>query len=435
MESRQPGLTEFGAVVRDALEGVGEAEATAAIRGAREALLDRAATGMLRNRREGWFRGRSARSRRLFLGLALTAAAASSAISIGLRLPLSFRVGPTGEPGRLGDLVEAPVGQPVSVQFSEGSSIVVGAAGRVRVLAVEPVGAQVLVESGIADVAITHRLRRKTDWRFEAGPFHVVVSGTRFRVGWSPKDQTFALDLREGTVVVTGPCLAGPRAVGAGESLRLSCAPAPVAAASTPAPVVPVHPAASAPVAAAAPRLAPPPTEEPPALRPVAPRPPAPPAHAALHDWRELVLAGQYAEGLRAAERAGFDHACQTASQNELLALADAARLSGRPARAIAALGTLRKRFPSSDAAATAAFALGRISFDQGHAYDTAVRWFSTYVSERPTGPLIGDAVGRLMEARQRAGDRAGARADAQSYVRRFPEGPYAAVARAILAE
>jgi TolA-binding protein len=441
MESRQSGLSAFGANVRDALNGEDEAAGALAIRTAREALLDRAASGTLSPRREGWFRGRQGQigqiapigwTRRIFVALAVTAAA-TSAVSIGLRRPLSFRVGPNGAPGRLGDLVEAPGSEPLAVQFSEGSSIVVAASGRVRVLAVEPVGAQVLVESGTADVAITHRATRKTSWRFEAGPFHVQVSGTRFRVGWSPKDQTFALDLREGTVVVSGACLEGQRTVGVGESLRLSCAPAPAASASPAA--APAVRAAAAAVLAAAPEPGAPPAEAPPAPAERPPVPAAPKTTMTHLDWRDLVRAGHYAEGLRAAERAGFDHACQTATENELVALADAARLSGRSARAMAALGTLRRRFPSTDGASTAAFALGRISFEQGQDYDSAVRWFSTYVSERPSGALIGDAVGRLMEARERAGDRSGARADAERYLRRFPEGPYARVARAILAE
>jgi hypothetical protein len=47
----------------------------------------------------------------------------------------------------------------------------------------------------------------------------------------------------------------------------------------------------------------------------------------------------------------------------------------------------------------------------------------------------MGDAVGRLMEARHRAGDQPSARRDAERYLQRFPEGPYAGTARVILAE
>ena len=151
--------------------------------------------------------------------------------------------------------------------------------------------------------------------------------------------------------------------------------------------------------------------------------------------WQSLVAAGHYGDGLRAAERAGFARVCRSANDVELLALADAARLSGRTARAVEALLALRQRFPGSPSAATGAFALGRLAFERRAAYGEAARWFGTYLDEQPAGPLMGDAVGRLMEARHRAGERAAARRDAERYLLRFPEGPYAGTARAILAE
>ena len=40
-----------------------------------------------------------------------------------------------------------------------------------------------------------------------------------------------------------------------------------------------------------------------------------------------------------------------------------------------------------------------------------AASWFETYLREQPSGPLMGDAFGRLMEARLRAGDATRARA------------------------
>ncbi|HEY5283753.1 MAG TPA: hypothetical protein VIM14_13260, partial [Polyangia bacterium] len=149
--------------------------------------------------------------------------------------------------------------------------------------------------------------------------------------------------------------------------------------------------------------------------------------------WRERIAAGRISDGLRAAEQAGFGRVCQEASLKELIALADAARLSGRGAHATEALRTLRLRFPRTMEASTAAFTLGRIAFEQRGAYKEAAQWFGAYLSEQPSGPLMGDSVGRLMEARQRAGDMAGARQDAERYLRRFPEGPYASEARAIL--
>jgi len=151
--------------------------------------------------------------------------------------------------------------------------------------------------------------------------------------------------------------------------------------------------------------------------------------------WRELLATGHLQEAVHAAERADFDRVCHTASAKDLLALADAARLFARTTRAVTALHVLRQRFPSSAEASTAAFALGRISFEQKHNFSEAVQWFATYLREQPSGPLHGDCVVRLMEARVRAGDQPGACADAEQYLRRFPEGPYASEARGILAK
>jgi len=151
--------------------------------------------------------------------------------------------------------------------------------------------------------------------------------------------------------------------------------------------------------------------------------------------WRALAARGRYAEAWLAAERAGWSQICGTANAVDLLALADAARLSEQTPRAMEALLALRQRFPGSNSAATGAFLLGRLAFEKRGAYADAARWFATYLDERPRGPLMGDAVGRLMEARHRAGDRVAARRDAERYLQRFPAGPYAGTARVILAE
>jgi hypothetical protein len=167
----------------------------------------------------------------------------------------------------------------------------------------------------------------------------------------------------------------------------------------------------------------------------VAPAPDESPATSAMRveRWRELLAAGRLLEGLRAAERANFGQVCRTATAKELLALADAGRFFGPSRRAVTALGALRKRFSGSADAVTAAFMLGRIAFDEGHAYAQAAHWFETYLLEEPRGPLMGDAFGRLMEARLRSGDSPGARTSAEQYLRRFPAGPYASEARGIL--
>jgi transmembrane sensor len=418
MDSPKSELKNLGEAIRDALDaGANPAEQ---IRTARSALLERVAARNAASVRPGWLRRPGRPAVRVWGALGVVGAiglvGAAAAFAIWIRLPISFQVGAAGTAGRLGDVVEAAEGLPVALRFSEGSAVVLGAGGRARVLSAESAGARVLVESGAVDVAIVHRRPRGTRWSFEAGPFHVLVTGTKFRLDWNPKDQSLGLSTREGSVLVSGGCLAEAHAVRAGETVRWSCQ-------SLPAPPAPMS-AASAPSAAPTPAAAP-------GTRFALLSEPA----ARSDAWRELLANGHLAEGLRAAERADFGRVCRTAGESDLLALADAARLSGHTARAVQALAALRQRFPRSPDAATAAFSLGRIAFERRGAYPEAVRWFSAYLAELPQGPLMGDAVGRLMEARQRAGDRTGARADAARYLQRFPEGPYAPEARVMLSE
>jgi TolA-binding protein len=426
MESAEAKLIQAGRKIRGALDEEGNAGEE--LRSERKRLIDMVAT---RNLRGGRGFGVAAPGRRgMFAGFGLTIAAAA-AVLVWLQLPISFRIaggeqaGAAGVPGRTGDVVEAGDSAATALRFSEGSSITLDKGGRLRVLSTESNGARVLIESGGADVAIAHRGTRKGRWRFEAGPVAIQVTGTKFRVAWDPKERSFGLELTEGSVIVSGDCLPGPRTVTAGGTVKLSCLPAGVATtavapADAPAPAVEAKAVDGASVRA-----------------PIAARREAKLAQAQGGDesWQALVAAGHYVDGLRAAERVGFARVCRSADAVELLALADAARLSGRTARAVEALLVLRQRFPGSLNAATAAFALGRVAFERRSDYTEAARWFSTYLDEQPSGPLMGDAIGRLMEARHRGGERSAARRDAERYLQRFPEGPYAGTARAILFE
>jgi len=440
MESPKTDLKEIGQAIREALDD--SANPAEQIRAVRAGLIDRVSARNAAGARRGWLR-RSGPPRRRPLPVfgalgVLGLLGAAAAFGIWLRLPISFQVGAAGTAGHLGDVVEASDGWPVALRFSEGSSVVLGAGARTRVLSAESAGARVLLESGAVDVSIVHRQGHGTRWSLEAGPFHVLVTGTKFRLDWNPKDQSLGLTAREGSVLVSGGCLDAARAVKAGENIRWSCPSSPSAPGAGSAPGLAATKIGVTTGLIGATTSA--------AVEVAQPNPPRARTALALAEgtrardrdgdgWRSLVAAGRLAEGLRAAERVDFGQVCRTASESDLLALADAARLSGRTARAVEALVTLRQRFPRSADAATAAFSLGRIAFERRGAYPEAVRWFSAYLDELPQGPLMGDAVGRLMEARQRAGDRSGARADAERYLRRFPEGPYAPEARVMLSE
>jgi hypothetical protein len=158
--------------------------------------------------------------------------------------------------------------------------------------------------------------------------------------------------------------------------------------------------------------------------------------HAAdVGDWRELVAAGRYAEGVRAAERAGWSRVCRSANAVELLSLADAARLSGETSRAVEALLILRQRFPGTTSAATGAFSLGRLAFEKrGRTRKRRAGSRPIWTSSRAV-PLMGDAVrppdGGARPRRRPHGRPAGRRALPAA----VPRGPYAGTARVILAD
>jgi hypothetical protein len=324
--------------------------------------------------------------------------------------PVTFQIG-DARPGQLGSVIEAAGGRTVPVSFSDGSTLLVHDGGRLRVLSLKRGDTRVLVEDGVVDASIAHPAHlggASTRWQFEVGAYHVTVNGTRFRMAFrAADDRSLRVSTAEGRVAVSGGCLETAKTVSAGESLDASC-PA---------------------------REMPAPDDVPAGEAPIAPTTDLAPAAKAIRTerWRELLAAGRLLEGLRAAERANFDQVCRNATAKELLALADAGRFFGPSKRAVAALVAMRARFTGSAAAGTAAFTLGRIVFEKEHDYTQAASWFETYLREEPSGPLMGDAFGRLMEARLRAGDSVRARTTAEQYLGRFPAGPYAAEARGIL--
>jgi TolA-binding protein len=116
-----------------------------------------------------------------------------------------------------------------------------------------------------------------------------------------------------------------------------------------------------------------------------------------------------------------------------LLALGDAARVSGRTDRVSEASLSLRRRFPRDARSAAAAFALGKVAFDHRRSYAEAAKWFATSIREQPNGSLAREAAGRYMEALRASGDRTAAEKAARGYLSRYPGGPHAELARSLL--
>jgi lipopolysaccharide biosynthesis regulator YciM len=143
-----------------------------------------------------------------------------------------------------------------------------------------------------------------------------------------------------------------------------------------------------------------------------------------------LARGGQYSQALRAAKAAGFEQECERANVRDLSLLAYAARYAQDAESETYAWRLLRERFRGTKDAAIAAFALGRIEFDNHGAYAKAAEWFRTYLTEQPTGDLSREALGRLMEAVQHQGELAAAQELARRYLREHPGGPHAELAQ-----
>lgn len=379
---------------------------------------------------------RPGRRRARWAALSL-AAAAAVALAVVLLQPdeLTFTIGNETTPGQLKEWIAAPPNAPLPLRFSDGTSLELGPSSRTRVTGTTDSGAVLVVERGRIDAFVVPR--SGNDWRLHFGPFEVQVTGTRFSASWDPGSERLTVDLAEGSLRVRGSAL-GPagHALVAGNRLDASAADERFTITSTepPAPDRDEPPTADdapdeAPEAAepgAAPEAgddggAPEASAVTPAARPVP-------------LWRKLYEAGKYRQALAEAKSQGFEALCANASAAELEQLAAVARQGGEPILGARALTALRTRYAGSPQAAHAAFVLGQMAFDQRGAYGEAAQWFSVYLAEQPGGALAQEALVRLLEAKERAGDAAGARAAAEQYLKAYPSGPHAARARRVLA-
>jgi hypothetical protein len=317
------------------------------------------------------------------------------------------------------------------VAFSDGSEVTLEPESRARVVELTGSGAVMAIESGEVRAQIVPTGR--SQWRFKAGPYTVRVTGTEFSVRFNPEKDLLRLDLRHGSVVVSGCALGEARPLRAGEVLTASChdghfeiARGAMTAKAEPAPAL--ADAAASPEAAARDPLAPEPRRKPAS----APDGRTAASTAGPAEWESLARAGEYKKAWARVAGLGFEAECERLDSERLALLADVARFGGSGEQALGALATLRRRFPGSSPAAAAAFAIARIHFDQRGAYADAARWFRTYLKEQPRGPLAREAQGRLMEALVRTGSRAEARALAVSYLEQNPNGPYARLAHSL---
>ena len=140
-------------------------------------------------------------------------------------------------------------------------------------------------------------------------------------------------------------------------------------------------------------------------------------------DWQSLLADGDARAAWTALPTAERSRIVASGSAEELMRLADAARLSGHPGDAARALDALLARYPTHGSAPVAAFTLGRLSLDRLGNAARAASAFERALSLGIGRGLREDAMARLVEAHARAGNTSAARAAAARYRATFPEG------------
>ncbi len=329
-------------------------------------------------------------------------------------------------------------GEAEPVTFSDGTALTLAPNAAMRLVHVDDRGATVALERGELHVSVVHRADAR--WQVAAGPFHVLVTGTRFDASFDPAAETLRVAMAEGSVQVSGGCLERPRRLADQEVAEFSCkqqeGPKPSKASSKLArPNRPAQPSSAQP-SSAQPSSAQPSLAQPENPQPTMPTPSGVSSVALpAQSWQQLSKNGHFKAALAAAEARGFSTLCASGGSGGLVELGNVARLAGNPARAAEAYLALRKRFAGSAAAGTAAFQLGRLAFDGSGDYAAARRWFGVYLREQPGGRFAQEALGRRMEAEQRQGDREAASATAARYLARFPSGAHAALAHSLSSE
>ena len=315
----------------------------------------------------------------------------------------------------------------MNVVFNEGSKLTLAPGTRSRLSVVDHDSAHVAIERGRGSFQVVHKSNRR--WLVDVGPFLVTVTGTVFTVSWDPLSEELDLRLREGSVVVSGPVSAGEIALRAGQRLVANLAKVEtVITEETPEQASNNSPGA-APTAAVAP----------PGLQPSAPAPSPTPVASTVtklagdHQWSRKLARGQWDRILQDAERIGVEAKLSEAPSEDLFALANAARYRHRSDLARSALLAERRRFPGTTRSLEAIYLLGRVEESQETGTAQAIAWYDEYLSHAPTGPLVGEALGRKMTLTDKLEGPARARSLAEEYLRRFPKGNYAGSARELL--
>jgi transmembrane sensor len=298
------------------------------------------------------------------------------------------------------------------IRLSDGSSIRLSHGAHIDPLESSGTTFSAIVTQGRADFDV--RPGGPRHWVVECGLATIEVVGTAFACDREPG--RLRVEVSHGVVLVRGERVPNRvRRLSAGETLDV------VEETPRPASVANVSLTASASLDTAG------------SASPVAPETPAglenredgnSRDHVAMaQTWWELARHGHNDEAYATLGAEGLRSESRRLGVNDLLALADVARLSGHPAEAVVPLQRILSEFASNAQAPLAAFALGRLELDSlGHARAAVAAFRKALALGIPQG-LREDVLARLVESYAKSGDTAGAQRAAQAYLDEFPNG------------
>jgi TolA-binding protein len=329
-------------------------------------------------------------------------------------LQVSFTGAQLGDHGQITRTASLPNAS--LLHFSDGTEVELRTDAAANLVDVTARGATVALEHGAAQFRVMPLPGAR--WAVAAGPFRVDVKGTVFDLEWSPTPGTLRLQLRRGSVAVTGPLSTEPILLQDQRELLIDLPRREIKIIEQDKESAPEGATTPAQQAAEAPL---PPTT----IRETS----KDHGRKAPTSWQSLFAAGKLDLILGEAEDAGFDASLKHRNNEDLAALADAARYRGRTGLARRTLLAQRERFPHSLRAMEAAFLLGRLEEASAGATQ-ALAWYDHYLGEAPHGRYAAEALGRKMLVVQELRGIEQARPLAEEYLRHYPEGAYAELAR-----
>jgi transmembrane sensor len=320
------------------------------------------------------------RKQRFTLGTAALAVALAAA-ALGLVVYQLRSRAPLPEGSAVAAAVVAsalpPANDPSVTRFSDGSTARVLGAGQVVVRTATDALIETTLDSGAAEYSVAPRSGRR--FVVHAGIATVEVIGTQFRV--EHEGERVRVSVTRGKVKVS-----------AGEE-RITLVPGESRWFSPASGVLPEPSDAAAPHAAAG-----------------SPR----------DRFVDLAHRGDYRGAYQVLARSP---GAVGAGPEDLMLAADAARLSNHPEEALPYLRRVTRDYPRDSRAALSAFTQGRILLSQLGRPAEAAEAFAQSRRLAPSGALAEPALGREIEALNRAGQSDRAALLAGEYARRYPNG------------